>query len=260
MKSLHLLALVCALTMPLRAATYSNSIENIFTTIPDGDLNGIQSSLSLSGLAQAIADVNVTLTISGGFNGDYYVYLYHNGTSSILLNRVGRSGSNSSGYSDAGFGTNSVSFRFTFDDQAGNDVHNYQTSAFALNSNLQLTGSYQPDGRAIDPLSAGSLFDSASRSSELNVFNGMDGNGTWSLFVADVSAGGEGTLVNWGLQITTIPEPASARLLVLGLTLLGIRKLLLRRRDHACFCRSGYRFLNGTPSMIGGGTAGAVGS
>jgi subtilisin-like proprotein convertase family protein len=184
--------------------------------VPDGDFNGLQSSMTLSGLPNSIVDVNVTLTISGGFNGDFYAYLFHNSASAILLNRVGRTSSSGVGYPDSGFGTNAASASFTFDDQAGQDVHLYRTSSFTLNGSGQLTGTWQPDGRAIDPLSSGSVFDSASRSSLLNVFNGADPNGTWSLFIADVSPGGEGTLVNWGLSINVVPEPGTGVLILTG--------------------------------------------
>src|SRR5689334_19150458 len=97
----------------------SGRAVTVNSIIPDGDFNGIQSSTTLSGFSGPITDVNVTLTISGGFNGDFYAYLLHNGTSSILLNRVGRTSSSSVGYPDAGFGLNNASALFTFDDQAG---------------------------------------------------------------------------------------------------------------------------------------------
>ena len=225
MKFCHVLPLLLAGALPwsARGVVFSSSVENIFAPIPDGDFDGIQSSQTLSGIPGPIADVNVTLTISGGFNGDFYVYLFHNNVSAILLNRVGRSSTSSVGYPDGGFGPDGSSIRFTFDDQAAQDVHLYRTMGFALNASGQLTGSWQPDARAIDPLAAGSAFDSAARSTTLGVFNGMDPNGAWSLLVSDVSSGAEGMLVNWGLQITAVPEPANALLLGLGFVLLACR-------------------------------------
>jgi hypothetical protein len=49
----------------------------------------------------------------------------------------------------------------------------------------------------------------------LDSFNGLDPNGSWTLYIADVaSGGGFGTLRSWGLEITAIPEPTPAALLV----------------------------------------------
>src|SRR5204862_7047291 len=93
-------------------------IYNVSSIIPDGDLNGIQNSQSISGMQPYMSDVNVTLNISGGFNGDLYAFLTHNGKTAILLNRVGRTSSNGVGYSYAGFGPDSSSSAFTLDDQA----------------------------------------------------------------------------------------------------------------------------------------------
>jgi subtilisin-like proprotein convertase family protein len=214
------LVLVLILSQSFRAlAVVSGGSLNVNAIIPDGDLNGIQSSMTLSGLPNTISDVNVSLTISGGFNGDFYAYLLHGSTSAILLNRVGRTGSSDVGYPDSGFGTNASSTLFTFDDQGGQDVHLYRTFSYTLNLNGQLTGTWQADGRAIDPLSAGSVFDSASRSRMLNGFNGSDPNGSWTLYIADVSSGGEGTLANWGLSITAVPEPTAGALALTGATL-----------------------------------------
>ena len=210
------------------AATFSYSVGAI---IPDGDLSGIQNSQSLGDLSGGITDVNVTLNVSSGFNGDFYAVLMHNGLRAVLLNRVGRNATESVGYPDFGFGPDNSQNPFTFDDQAARDVHSYRTLSYTLNSSGQLTGQWQPDGRAISPLSPGTAFPTASRSGMLGLFNGGDANGLWTLYVADVSPGGEGTLVSWGLQITTVPEPSAAALLCCGLL------FLLHRRAHRAKAR-----------------------
>src|SRR5258708_32156517 len=63
---------VLALGFSARGASY---VFNVNATIPDGDLNGFQNSQTISGFSGNISDVNVTLVISGGFNGDYYAFL-----------------------------------------------------------------------------------------------------------------------------------------------------------------------------------------
>jgi hypothetical protein len=145
----------------------------------------------------------------GGFNGDFYAYVTHGTNSAVLLNRTGRSSSSGAGYPDGGFAV-------TLDDQAPNDVHLYRSSSFTL-SGGQLTGTWQPDSRAIDPLSSGGTFSSALRLAPLSVFNGMDPNGTWTFFIADVAAGSEGVLNSYSLQVTAVPEPGCIGLLGLGL-------------------------------------------
>jgi subtilisin-like proprotein convertase family protein len=112
-KALALLAAAQALVFSASAVTSSVSLENINHVIPDGNLNGYQSSMSLSGLENQITDINVTLTISGGFNGDFYAYLFHNNTISVLLNRPGKRAANSFGYGNGGFGADSSGNRFT---------------------------------------------------------------------------------------------------------------------------------------------------
>src|ERR1019366_4008189 len=75
----------------------------------------------------------------------------------------------------------------------------------------QWTGTWQPDGRAIDPQGAPSTFDSASRVN-FGSYNGMNPNGTWTLFIADMSAGGQSELLSWELDITAVPEPVNVAL------------------------------------------------
>ena len=218
--------LLCGLA--LGGAAQADSFFNVGAVIPDNDPNGYQNSQTLSGLPMPIAQVTVTINISGGINGDLYAFVSHNNTMAVLLNRVGRTGASALGYPDAGFGPDAGQISFTFDDQASNDVHYYRTFPYALNGSGQLTGRWQPDGRGLDPEAAGSAFETAARSNLLNLFNGMDGNGLWTLFVADMSPLGESTLVSWGLDITTVPEPASATLLCCALA--GGLLCHLRRR------------------------------
>jgi hypothetical protein len=215
---LQIIACLCVLGFSINthAATFSFPVG---AAIPDGNLNGFQNSQTISGLPGPITDLNVTLEISGGFNGDFYAFLTHGSTTTILLNRVGRNSTHQFGYPDAGFGPDALANAFTLDDQAATDVHFYRTAAYSLNGSGQLTGSWQPDGRPLDPLAPASAFDGASRSAPLSLFNVLDPNGVWTLYVADVSSGGEGTLVGWGLQITTVPEPESAALVGIGLLL-----------------------------------------
>jgi hypothetical protein len=189
---------------------------------------GVQSSQTVSGLGGPIANATVTLNIMGGLNGDLYAFLSHNGTKAVLLNRVGRDSNSSTGYSDAGFGPDALLNSFTLSDLASYDVHYYRTFPYALNGSGQLTGMWQADGRALDPESAASAFDTAPRSNPLSLFDSMDGNGLWTLFIADVSPLGESTLVSWGLNITLVPEPASATLLCCALAT-GLLWRLARR-------------------------------
>ena len=220
-----LLAFACS--YGVNAAIFSYSVG---ATIPDGNLSGIQNSQTINGLSGQITDVNVAFDISGGFNGDFYAFLTHGNATAILLNRVGRDSAHQFGYPDAGFGF--LIQKFTFDDQAANDVHFYRSFPYALNLAGQLTGSWQPDGRNLDPLSPASAFDSAPRPAMLGLFNGLDANGSWTLYIADTSSGGEGTLVGWGLQITTIPELTTAVVLGLGLIILAKRRGFIGMADE----------------------------
>ena len=104
------------------SGAYGADYTSTFTTanglVPDGDLNGLVDARTLSGLEGTLSHVSVSLNLTGGFNGDLYVYLFHRdpslkAASAILLNRPGLSEANDVGYADAGFGPN-----FTFDDLA----------------------------------------------------------------------------------------------------------------------------------------------
>jgi subtilisin-like proprotein convertase family protein len=206
------------------AAVYSASWNAGFLnngTVPDGSATGWSDSRSITIPAdQIVTDVNVSISLSGGWNGDLYAYLSHSSSPgvAVLLNRAGRTGTNS-----FGFGDNLLTV--TLDDGAANgDAHFYQ-SAVSYQTAISTNGSFQPDGRAVSPLIVNGT---EPRTSLLNVFNGLNpSSGSWTLFVADLSSGDVSTISNWGMTITTVPEPGTA----LWLCAAG-GALLLRRRHQ----------------------------
>ena len=196
------LALALLMSVSAHAALFTLSSGTLNTAVPDGNVNGLQSTLTFNdAYFDNVLDVNVRLNISGGYNGDLYVYLTHGSGISILLNRTGRTLANSFGYGDAGF-------NIELDDAGATDIH-----AYGGNGGAQLTGTYQPDARNSDPLL---VLQIAPRNAFLNAFNGLDANGGWTLFVADVSGGDVSTLVSWELDITAVPEPTTIALGLFG--------------------------------------------
>ncbi|MES2658777.1 MAG: proprotein convertase P-domain-containing protein [Verrucomicrobiota bacterium] len=209
---MKLLFSLCAL-LPLSAsaATLYDQIWTVTTAIPDNDPVGLTNTqnVSATGLT-SITGITVDLTFTGGWNGDLYAYLVHGSGFSVLLNRPGRSDAAQDGSGTAGF-------TITLDDSASPEIH----TAIPM-SGGNVAGTYRPDGRAVDP---SAVLDTHARTATLASFDGLDPNGTWTLFVADQSAGGTATLQSWGLHITAVPEPSS-----LVLTLLASGALLLRRK------------------------------
>ncbi|HTH49950.1 MAG TPA: hypothetical protein VMB21_20725 [Candidatus Limnocylindria bacterium] len=188
-------------------------------TVPDNSAVGVVSDLEVSGLTMPIASVQVHVSISAAgtdpmFNGDLYVVLSHGTDQAILLNRVGRREGSLAGYADSGF-------EVTFSDSAAADVHDYRLTlngshSIPLSSTdtpAALTGTWQPDGRNVDPQSVTST---TIRTSSLSGFDSQDANGTWSLYLVDLSPGGQAKLNSWSLDIIAVPEPLETGLIVAG--------------------------------------------
>ena len=202
-----LLAAFAALLTPAAQANpiTDSASYSLNTTIPDNNLIGVADTHAFATTILSITSVQVTLDISGGFNGDYYAYLSHGNTGfAVLLNRAGVTAANASGYADGGLNV-------TFSDTAANgDIHNYQTVVNPGGGSL--TGTWQPDGRNVNPQA---VLNTTPRTAALNSFDGLDGGGDWTLFVADASPLGIGTLEGWSLQVTgttglnTVPETAT---------------------------------------------------
>jgi len=224
------LAVAGCLRIVAFATTVSVTSPTVPIMIPDYNNNGVSGlaeSITLNNTGiENITGVQLTLDISSGFNGDYYAYLVHdNSPIAILLNRVGLDATHPYGYNNGGFDV-------TFSDSAANgDVHTYQN--LVNPSTGQLTGTWQPDGRSASPFQVAT---SDPRTSLLSVLDGGSADGTWTLFIADTSEGGIGTLEGWSLEVTgtgggpALPDTTST------LTLLGLAiglLLFIRRGSYS---------------------------
>ncbi len=157
-------------------------------TIADGNASVMWNSISVSGLGRSLSAISVTLSVTGGNNSGLYAYLSYNGTLGVLLNRPGVNSTTPFGDTSAGL---------------------TQT----------LTGT--PLYGGVSPLSSTASFTTPGSSTPLNdnsLYGGMDPNGNWTLFFADVSGGGgDATLNGWSLNITAVPETVNVALAAFGL-------------------------------------------
>jgi hypothetical protein len=159
-------------SLPLRAQiTKTNSFTNLNKVIPDGNSSGLHDVRTTSSTIPQLSSVRLKLRVTGEFNGDLYGYLRHirSGTTNfcVLLNRVGRTATNSAGYADAGLDV-------LLDDAAPlGDIHMYRTVTNPP-AGTPLSGAWQPDGRRVDPEV---VVDGTARTATLSSFTNADGNG-----------------------------------------------------------------------------------
>jgi subtilisin-like proprotein convertase family protein len=215
--ALACLGITLASAAPVLAdsATYSPNV-----VIPDFNLNGIADTETFSTAIQSISDLTVNLQISGGYDGDFYAYLTHDGTGfAVLLNRIGVT-------SSSPFGSDDTGMNITLNDAAASNVHDASANGGVL------TGTFKPDGRNVSPLAPAGALDATPSTTPLSSFDGMDPNGSWTLFIADTSPVGIGTLESWSLNIdgttgtTGVPDSSST----LGLLTIGAGFLAALKR------------------------------
>lgn len=224
-----------------QATLYTYDISGGNTAVPDGDPVGIWQSTVVSGIPDGginnstIGNVEISFQISGGYNGDLYGYLVLQSadgstTTSILLNRVGTTASNPFGSAGSGL------YNVVLTGYAGGGATDIHTAI--ATEGQPLTGTYLADGRIVDPAM---VTDQSARTAGLDVLNGHSANGTWTLFLADMTAGDQSTLVSWSLNITVIPEPVTWALIIYGGAGVFARFAQLRRRRNAtAISESGY--------------------
>ena len=197
-----------------RSQSLTTSLTNsTVTALPDGNPVGVMEQFNVSGVGSSVSNVQVTLDITGGFNGDLYAYLVSpQGQLVVLLNRPGVTSINPFGYGDAGM-------NITLDGMATNNIHDYgSTPGYSLSGTT-----WAADGRNVNPLAAGSILYGTPTTANLSLFQNTDPNGVWTFFIADLGAGGgSASLNNVVLSIMTVPEPQTWVMLGGGLAVLGL--------------------------------------
>ena len=199
------LTLLCLGSTQAMTVTYPMAVA---TLIPDNDANGVLQTITVSNSGLASLDsLTISISTTGGWNGDLYAYLEHDGVLTVLLNRPGRTVALPDGSATSGM-------TLLLDDAALTDVH---TAPGAL------SGTFQPDGRFIDP---GLSLDTTPRTDLLADFTPTSPNGIWRLFIADVAGGDEATLVGWSISLTgvSVPEPNSAGTVAMVITAMTLRR------------------------------------
>jgi hypothetical protein len=199
------------------------------TTITTSPAQFYPITFTVSG-AGALTDLNITLnfgtrestnTTVGGpddFAGREHTFA---GDMDMLL--VGPTGATVFFMSDAG-NANNLNGTYTFDDEAAAPM---SASTIGTTDDSVANGSYQvsaytPTETFFTPAPAGPY------GTTLSVFDGLNPNGTWALYIMDDAGGDWGYLNNAQLNITAVPEPGSMLALAAGLALVAARR---RRRS-----------------------------
>jgi subtilisin-like proprotein convertase family protein len=216
MNLFSLLPALVALSMtPVSAAvTQVFSFSGINQAVPDGNPTGLVDARQVTSTIDVIQSLEIRLDIEGSYNGDLYAYIQHGSALSVLVNRIGSTSSNSFGVSGDGM---TVTLTLPAVSDFG-DIH------LDVGGGSPLVGRWEADGRFIDP---DLVIDTDPRNAGLDQLVGLDPDGEWRLFVADLSSGRQHTLKSWELSVTGVPEPASLTLLLVAAPLLARRR---RRR------------------------------
>jgi len=199
--------LLALMNLPSQGATV---ISVVGLPVPDNSPIGLAINFPVTSSIVSITELSVILDISGGWAGDLYCYISHDSGFSVLLNRPGRTLS-------APDGSGASSLLVSFADNGLLDIHT------GIANDGDVSGVFQPDARAVDPANS---VGTSPRTAYLSSFNGLDPNGLWSLYVADLATGDTMVLNSFALNIvgSVVPEPSASLLAAAGVG------LVLRRR------------------------------
>jgi hypothetical protein len=184
--------------------TYSSGTISPGVVIPDNSpYGGVSFGFNFTATGLSIGAVTLALNMSGGYNGDMYGYLQHNGTLIELFNPSSFSANGASG------------------------------------STLNLTlssGSATALSTATAANLAGGLTYAASGG--LNNFANTDPAGLWTLYFADQGPGDVMTLNSFDLSITPVPEPVNVALVIFGVGFVGFGIIRYVRNSRKSALRS----------------------
>jgi len=207
---------------PLANAATIVVTDTVNTNIPDGSSSGLARSLTVDAGTESVVTIELSIQIEAApgeeaFLGDLYIYLTNGVDKAVLLNRAGRTSTTPAGYGD------NQSMNVTFSNEGAANIHNYRLELGDATTPLTgpLTGIWQADGRDIDPAL---VLDSDAVTAGLDLFEEGAASGSWGLFVADLSGGGEHRLVSWTITMETVPEPSALLLSLAALPLLARRR------------------------------------
>src|SRR6266404_4042607 len=122
------LTLAFTVFVALAQTTVTTNFAAVNKVIPDGQFTGVSDTHVLhfdNPNFINLTDLQVNITVAGGYNGDIYGYLVHGSGFAVLFNRTGRASTNSPGYGDTGFNIPLA--------DGGNDLHFYRNDSFGLN-------------------------------------------------------------------------------------------------------------------------------
>ena len=192
-------------TGPVRS--FTTSAADLFCSspalaIPDGVLSADDNLVIAQ--AGAITEIDMSLDVTHTFVGDLRFTLTHQdtGTSAILVNRPGKPALGNYGCS----GENIIA---TLSDSA--------------------TLAIEDECLTTIPAIAGVLLPN----NPLSVFAGEDLAGTWTLTSEDLAGADTGTLNEWCLAATQVPEPGSALLFTSGILFIFAEQTLRGRRRRS---------------------------
>ncbi len=154
-------------------ATVVTEITNPVTPpldIPDETGEFVSDTVNVAE-SGTIEDLDIDLTIVHTWNGDLTVRLSHGGTTVVLIDRPG--------YTGSGSGFDNDGFNITLDDEgAGGSIENVDSPAGVISP-----PSYVPN-------------------EALSAFDGMDMAGDWTIEVSDSAGSDLGQLTYWALRVS----------------------------------------------------------